>query len=66
MNYLFYDQRKARPSHANRHQAQTQQLFSRAIRQAASGSSPTDAFALEVRSDMATYIVGLLILNSLN
>ena len=32
-------------------QAQTQQVFSRAIRQAASGVSPTDAFALEVSRD---------------
>lgn len=32
-------------------QAQTQQLFSRAIREAASGVSPADAFALEVSRD---------------
>lgn len=31
--------------------AQTQQLFSRAIREAASGVSPADAFALEVSRD---------------
>lgn len=44
-----------RETRTNDWQAQTQQLFSRAVRQAAGGSSPTDTFALEVRSNSTTY-----------
>lgn len=64
LTHLFHEQICLDRNHADCwQQVQTQQLFARAIREAASGVSPANVFALEVSSGINYPQTAFLILS---